>query len=105
MLTTNVLIVEDEKIIARGIEKRLKGLGYAVAGLASTGAQAIQLATELGPDIVLMDIHLGHGMDGVETAGIIHSQLGVPVAYLTAHSDDATLQRAKLTGPFGYVLK
>jgi two-component system cell cycle sensor histidine kinase/response regulator CckA len=105
MDTTGILIVEDEKIIAKGIEKRLRGMGYAVAGLASTGEEAIQNATELHPDLVLMDIHLGAGMDGVEAADVIRSRLNLPVVYLTAHSDDATLQRAKLTEPFGYLLK
>jgi PAS domain S-box-containing protein len=105
MSTASILVVEDEKIIAKGIEKRLLGMGYAVAGLASTGEEAIRKATELRPDVVLMDIHLGPGMDGVEAAGIIRRRENLPVVYLTAHSDDATLQRAKLTEPFGYVLK
>ncbi len=105
MSTTRILVVEDEKIIAKGIEKRLTGMGYAVSGLASTGEEAIRKATELRPDVVLMDIHLGPGMDGVEAAGVIRRRENLPVVYLTAHSDDATLQRAKLTEPFGYVLK
>jgi PAS domain S-box-containing protein len=105
MTTTTILVVEDEKIIAKGIEKRLKGLGYAVAASASTGEEAIQKAVQHRPDLILMDIHLGGGMDGVETARLIRSQMDVPVVYLTAHSDIATLQRAKLTAPFGYVLK
>ena len=105
MTAASILIVEDEKIIARGIEKCLKGLGYAVAALASTGEQAVRKAEELRPDLVLMDIHLGPGMDGVEAADLICRRLHLPVVYLTAHSDDATLQRAKLTEPFGYVLK
>ena len=105
MTPTTILVVEDERIIAKGIEKRLKGLGYAVAGLASTGEEGIQKATDLRPHLVLMDIHLGAGMDGVEAAGVIRRRVIIPVVYLTAHSDDATLQRAKLTEPFGYVLK
>ena len=102
---STILIVEDERIIAKGIEKRLKGLGYAVAGSALTGEEGVQKATDLRPDLVLMDIHLGSGMDGIEAAGVIRKQLNLPVVYLTAHSDDAILQRAKLTEPFGYVLK
>jgi PAS domain S-box-containing protein len=105
MNTTTILIVEDEKIIAKGIEKRLRGMGYLVAGSASTAEEAIQKATELRPDLVLMDIHLGNGMDGVEAADRMRRRLNLPVVYLTAHSDEATLQRAKLTEPFGYVLK
>jgi PAS domain S-box-containing protein len=104
-MTTTILVVEDEKIIAKGIEKRLRGLGYAASWSASTGEEAIKKASELRPDLVLMDIHLGSGMDGVEAAGVIRRQLNLPVVYLTAHSDDATLQRAKLTEPFGYCLK
>jgi len=105
MAATTILVVEDELIIAKGIEKRLKGLGYIVAGLAQTGEDAIQKAEELRPDLVLMDIHLGAGIDGVRAADEIRRRVDIPVVYLTAHSDDATLQRAKLTGPFGYVLK
>lgn len=105
MKPTSVLVVEDELIIAKGIEKRLRGLGYAVAGVSASGEEAIVKATELHPDLVLMDIHLGSGMDGVEAAGEIRKQVNLPVVYLTAHSDDATLQRAKLTEPFGYLLK
>jgi two-component system cell cycle sensor histidine kinase/response regulator CckA len=105
MTTTSILVVEDERIIAKGIEKKLKALGYGVTGLASTGEDAIRQATEGRPDMILMDIHLGSGIDGVEAADVIRSQFNIPVVYLTAHSDEATLQRAKLTEPFGYILK
>ena len=105
MTKTTVLVVEDEKIIAKGIEKRLKGLGYAVAGLASTGEEAVRLAVELRPDLILMDINLGTGIDGVEAAGLIRKLIDAPVVFLTAFSDDATLRRAKITEPHGYVLK
>ena len=105
MTSVSILIVEDERIIAKGIEKRLKGLGYDVAGLVSTGEEAVQKAAELRPDLILMDIRLGPGMDGVEAANLIRTRFHVPVVYLTAHSDNATLQRAKVTEPFGYILK
>ncbi len=105
MTTANILVVEDEKIIAKGIEKRLKGMGYAVAGLASTGEEAVRKAVEIRPDLVLMDISLGSGMDGVAAAGLIRRQVDLPVVYLTAFSDSDTLQRAKITEPFGYILK
>jgi PAS domain S-box-containing protein len=101
----NILIVEDEKIIAKGIERRLKGLGYRVCGVADNGEEAIAKARELCPDIILMDIHLGVGLDGVEAAARIRSERPVPIIYLTAHSDDATLQRAKVTEPSGFILK
>lgn len=105
MTTASILVVEDERIIAKGIEKQLKALGYGVTGLAATGEEAIQQATEDQPDIILMDIHLGFGMDGIEAADVIRSRFNIPVVYLTAHSDEATLQRAKVTEPFGYILK
>jgi two-component system cell cycle sensor histidine kinase/response regulator CckA len=104
-MPANILIVEDEQIIAKGIENCLKGMGYGVAGLASSGEEAVAQALALRPDLILMDIHLDSGIDGVEAARRIQEQLDVPIVYLTAYSDDATLQRAKLTGPFGYVLK
>ena len=105
MTPVAVLVVEDERIIAKGIEKQLKGMGYAVAGSAASGAEAVRMATELRPDLILMDISLGAGIDGVEAARLIRADLDVPVVYLTANSDDSTLQRAKATDPFGYVLK
>ena len=105
MTKTAILIVEDEKIIAKGIEKHVRALGYVVAGSASTGLDAVQKAAELRPDLILMDISLGAGIDGVEAAELIQKQLDVPVVYLTANSDEVTLHRAKLTGPHGFVLK
>ncbi len=100
-----VLVVEDERIIAKGIEKQLKGLGYAVAGTASTGADAIRLADERRPDLILMDVNLGGEPDGIGAAEAIRAARDVPVVFLTAHSDGETLDRAKRSGPFGYVLK
>jgi PAS domain S-box-containing protein len=105
MTNSTVLVVEDDKIIARGIAKGLKDLGYTCLGMAATGEEAIRKTIELRPDIILMDIYLGQGMDGIDAAEVIRAQLGSPVVFLTAHSDAATLQRAKLTEPFGYVLK
>ncbi|HEV8062230.1 MAG TPA: response regulator [Gemmataceae bacterium] len=105
MTTANILVVEDDKIIAKGIQKRLKGMGYEAAGSASTGEEAIQKAVDARPDLILMDICLGGGMDGVAATELIRKQVDVPVVYLTAYSDPATLQRAKITEPFGYVLK
>lgn len=105
MTPTNVLIVEDERIIAKALEKRLTGLGYAIAGVVATGEEGVREALALRPDIVLMDITLGSGMDGIEAAKLIRNQADIPIVYLTAHSDAATLDRAKQTGPFGYVVK
>lgn len=104
-MSTRILVVEDEAIIARGIERRLKALGYDVAALASSGEEAVAKAEETRPDLILMDINLGKGMDGLEAANRIRAQCGVPVVFLTAYSDDATLQRAKKAEPFGYIRK
>ncbi|MBI5801817.1 MAG: response regulator [Verrucomicrobia bacterium] len=100
-----ILIVEDEGIIAQDLQVTLGKLGYQVPGIASTGEGAIEMATDLQPNLVLMDIVLWGGMDGVEAAAHIRERLHIPVIFLTAHSDTATLQRAKVTGPHGYLVK
>jgi signal transduction histidine kinase len=100
-----VLIVEDELIVVRDIEQQLSALGYCAVGSATTGEQAIKLATDLKPDLVLMDIQLAGAMDGVTAAQLIRQQLALPVVFLTAYSADDVLARAKLTEPFGYILK
>jgi len=105
MSTTNILIVEDEAIVAADIAGQLGRLGYAISGQAARGEDAVMLARNLRPDLVLMDIQLAGAMDGIEAAEVIHRECGVPVIYLTAHSDTATLERTKLTEPFGYILK
>ncbi len=99
------MVVEDEAIVALDIVNRLKHLGYHVAGLASSGEKAVALAGEARPDLILMDIMLEGGMDGIEAAGIIKDRFGIPVVYLTAYADSETLQRAKVTSPFGYIIK
>jgi PAS domain S-box-containing protein len=105
MSNSRILIVEDEGIIAKDIQSTLNRLGYSVIGIASSGEEAIKKAMEIHPDIVLMDIVLEGAMDGVEAAEYIHDHFDIPVVYLTAYSDDTTLQRAKITEPFGYILK
>jgi len=100
-----ILVVEDEAIVALDIQNRLKRLGYEVAGVGSTGQDAVAKAGKLKPDLILMDIMLEGGMDGIEAAGIITETLGIPVVYLTAYADQQTLDRAKITNPFGYVIK
>jgi len=105
MTNAQVLIVEDEVIVAESIRTRLLSLGYAVSAIASSGQEAIQKAAETHPDLVLMDIKLEGDMDGVEAAEQIHARFDIPVVYLTAYADDDTLQRAKITEPFGYILK
>ncbi len=99
-----ILIVEDEAIVAMDLRLHLQDLGYAVSGLASTGEEAVATAARTRPSLVLMDISLGAGMDGIEAAH--HMQgMGLPVVFLTAFADEATLTRAKESGPYGYLLK
>jgi PAS domain S-box-containing protein len=102
---SRILVVEDENIVAVDIQDRLDALGYEVAGHAATGEDAVLLAHKELPDLVLMDIMLRGGMDGVEAAARISAELDIPVIYLTAYTDGKTLQRAKITAPFGYILK
>lgn len=101
----SVLVVEDENIIALDIKATLTNLGYAVPAVATGGEEAVQRVAELAPDLVLMDIRLRGGMDGVEAAEAIHNRFDVPVVYLTAYADPGTVERARLTEPYGYVLK
>ncbi|MEA5515497.1 ATP-binding protein [Nodularia sp. UHCC 0506] len=100
-----ILVVEDEVIVARTIANQLNQLGYIVTGKASSGEVAIAKALETKPQLVLMDIILKGNMDGITAAASIREQLDIPVVFLTAYGDDKTLQRAKLTQPFGYVVK
>ena len=105
MAGARILIVEDNLIIAKNIENRLKGSGYVVPGIALSGEKAIQCAAETHPDLVLMDIKLQGEMDGIEAAEKIHTCFHIPVIYLTGYPDDETLQPAKVAEPFGYVSK
>ncbi len=105
MNPVNILVVEDEIIVAMDIQSRLRKFGYTVMGLADSGEEAIKKAANNSLDLVLMDIHLKGKMDGVEAAQIIHNLFNIPVIYLTANADESTLERAKGTEPFGYILK
>ncbi|NES98311.1 MAG: hybrid sensor histidine kinase/response regulator [Desertifilum sp. SIO1I2] len=104
-MAIRVLIAEDEILIARKIEQTLKRAGYEVVGIATDGEAALQKVSETAPNLVLMDIVMPGELDGVETAQIIRDRFRVPVVYLTAYADRETLERAKITLPFGYVLK
>lgn len=105
MTSARVLIVEDEAIVAKDLEVRLTAHGYQVIGAVATGADAIEMAGRLTPDIVLMDIRLRGDLDGIEAADRIRRATHRPVVYLTAHADTATVARACTTEPFGYILK
>lgn len=100
-----ILVVEDERLIALNLQECLESLGYQVVAIADTAAKAIAQATEHRPDLVLMDIRLKGEPDGICAAEQIWNTLQIPVIYITGHSDSTTLDRAKLTAPFGYLLK
>lgn len=106
MTSAKILIVEDEIIVARDIQARLERAGYDDSVIATTGDDAVRIAWEVKPDLILMDIILRRGfMDGFSTVQKIKEHLDVPVVYLTARGDDASLRKAKITKPYGYVMK
>ncbi len=105
METVKIMVVEDESIVAKDIQNRLKKFGYLVPAIASSGEEAIDKAGEINLDLVLMDIRLKGAMDGIEAAQQIYKRFQLPVIYLTAYADEDTLNRAKDTQPFGYILK
>lgn len=100
-----ILVVEDDDIIARVLDWRLKNLGYTVCGRASTGAEAMEMVVQTRPDLVLMDINITGEIDGIETASMIKKGFSIPVVYVTSHSDGPTLERAKATKPDGFIIK
>jgi PAS domain S-box-containing protein len=100
-----ILVVEDERIIAINLKESLESLGYTVPAIAASGEKAIEKATEFRPDLVLMDIWLKGNIDGIEAAQQIWEHLKIPTIYVTGHSDQSTVERAKITAPFGYILK
>jgi two-component system, cell cycle sensor histidine kinase and response regulator CckA len=104
-VAARILIVEDERLIAIDLQRRLTRLGYTVVALAASGMEAIQKALTLRPDVVLMDIRLQGPMDGVEAAREIRASLRVPVVFMTAYVDEETTQRIRATSPWGYLHK
>jgi two-component system cell cycle sensor histidine kinase/response regulator CckA len=105
MTPTRIMVVEDESIIAEDIQAMLEGLGYVVPAIALSGEEAIRKARETRPDLVLLDIVLRDQMDGVAVADYLRTHCRIPVIYLTAYADEQTVHRARLTEPFGYILK
>lgn len=103
--TPRILIVEDELIVSADIASRLKRMGYLITGQADSAENAINICAQAKPDLVLMDIRLKGAVDGITAADRIRMQHQIPVVFLTAHADEPTLQRAKVTEPYGYVLK
>ncbi len=100
-----ILIVEDEAIIAKDLQWRLEGMGYDAPLIVATGQEAVNMAHETAPDLILMDIMLLGAMDGIEAANRIRRKADIPVIYLTAYADEEVLERAKITEPFGYLIK
>lgn len=105
MSEPGILIVEDERVVAIDLEQQLRRLGYSVVGRAANALDALRLVEERAPRLVLMDIQLPGEMDGIDAARTIRRRFDVPVVYLTAHSDERTLQRALTAEPFGYIVK
>jgi len=101
----NIFIVEDESIVAKDIQNSLTKLGYNVIGFANNGKDAIEKITELMPDLILMDIMIKGPLTGIEVSEKIKEKMNVPVIFLTAYADEGTLSRAKITEPYGYILK
>ena len=104
-MKAKVLIVEDESIVAQDLQFTLEDLGYDVPTIANSGESAIRNVTEHQPDLILMDIRIIGELDGINTAKIILQQFDIPIVYLTAHADEETLSRAKVTTPYGYIIK
>ena len=102
---TKVMVVEDERIVALHMRLQLSKLGYEISAVVASGDEALRRVVASPPDVVLMDIHIEGPTDGIETAKQIPTELHVPVIYLTAYSDDITLERARATTPYGYLLK
>ena len=105
MTAARILVVEDERVVARDIQYRLTEMGHTVVNITRGGEEAVRLAHELRPDLVLMDIRLEGRVDGIAAAEEIRSRLHLPIVFLTAYADEDTLHRARVTEPFGYVLK
>ncbi len=105
MAKPKIILVEDEYVIAMEIQDRLEKLGYDVCATIPSGEKAVEKIKDLQPDLVIMDIMLEGNMDGIETAEQIQNIMDIPVVYLTAYSDKETLERAKITQPFGYIIK
>lgn len=100
-----IIVVEDEHLIALDIKRTLLKIGYDVVGMVDNGEEAVLLAGDLKPDLIFMDINLNGEMDGVETAEIIYQSYNIPVVFLTALSDSLTVNKAKMSEPFGYIIK
>ena len=100
-----VIIVEDEKIVALDLKRRIEQLGHSVLAAYQNGEELLRRLDEMFPDIIMMDINLNGELDGIETAEIINKRRDIAIIFLTAFSDDVTVNRAKESMPYGYLLK
>jgi PAS domain S-box-containing protein len=105
MTKARILVVEDEQLVAEHLRRELVALGYADCAPVASGEEALRAVAETLPDLALMDIKLAGAMDGVEAAERLRAGFDIPVVYLTAYADDATLARARITEPYGYLVK
>ncbi len=105
MAKTSILVVEDESIVAKDIQNSLKKLGYSVPSVENSGEDAIDAAGQYRPDLILMDIMLKGEISGIEAAEQIKNWYQIPVIFLTAYADESTLNKAKVTEPYGYIIK
>ena len=105
MAGERVLIVDDDRTTASVMQLYLEKFGFIVIDIANSGAEAVDRTRSLNPDIILMDIHLGKGLDGIDTAELIMRNFHVPVIYVTSHNDDETLKRAQASNAYGYINK
>jgi two-component system, response regulator PdtaR len=103
-MEAKILVVEDEAVVAKDLKETLLALGYRVVAAVDNGTDAIRIAGTLRPDLIIMDVMIKGPLDGIQTAERIHP-LGIPIIYLTAHADESIIQRAKITEPFGYIVK
>lgn len=101
----SVVVVEDERIVAKDIQQTLRGLGYDAFAVASSATEVLALVAERRPDVILMDIRIRGSRDGIDVAHELREKFNLPVIYLTAHADEGTLERARRTAPHGYLLK
>jgi PAS domain S-box-containing protein len=105
MKPVTILVVEDEILVARDLQSRLISMGYAVPSISSSGEDALHKTRLLSPDLALIDIRLKGEMDGVEAAEQMRDSFDIPCVYLTAYTDEDTLRRARITEPYGYIVK
>ena len=105
MAGESILVVDDDQTTASVMQLYLENFGFKVPDIACTGAESIEKAKKLKPDLVLMDIRLGKGLDGIDSAEVIMQKLHIPVIYVTAYNDEETLERAQMTNPYGFINK